>query len=101
MPVTKTAKRALRSSKRKGSVNSQIISKLERALRVAKKTKKDKDIQKAFSLADRAKKKNVMHKNKVARIKSNLIKFVSRQAGGLKGPVAKKTPRVTKSPKKK
>ena len=40
MPVTKTAKRALRVSKRKADVNNKIRSGLEIALRLAEKSKK-------------------------------------------------------------
>ena len=70
MPVTKTAKRALRSSKNKEKVNKKIITNLEIAARVAKKSKKSTDIARVISLADRAAKKKVIHKNKAARIKS-------------------------------
>lgn len=76
MPVTKTAKRALRGSKRKATINKIIIANLEIAIRAAKKGKREKDILKAISLTDRAKKKNVIHKNKAARIVSSLSKLL-------------------------
>jgi small subunit ribosomal protein S20 len=76
MPVTKTAKRALRGSKRKTQVNKLIISNLEIAIRVAKKGKREKDVIKAISLTDRAKKKHVIHKNKAARVKSSLSQLL-------------------------
>jgi ribosomal protein S20 len=69
MPVTVTAKRALRSSKNKAVV------KLEVAMREAKKGKTQKAVRHAMSLADRAAKKRVIHKNKAARIKSSLSKI--------------------------
>ncbi len=75
MPVTKTAKRALRGSKRKEAVNKITRSNLEIAVRVAKKDKTKKSIQNAISLADRAAKKNLIHKNKAARVKSALSKL--------------------------
>lgn len=75
MPVTKTAKRALRGSKRKEKVNSLIISRLEAALRMAKKTGGKKAVLKAVSLTDRAAKKKIIHKNKAARIKSALSRL--------------------------
>jgi small subunit ribosomal protein S20 len=75
MPVTVTAKRALRSSKNKAVVNKLIISKLEVAMREAKKGKTQKAVRHAMSLADRAAKKRVIHKNKAARIKSSLSKI--------------------------
>jgi small subunit ribosomal protein S20 len=77
MPVTKTAKRALRSSSKKRIVNKLISEKLEVAIRLAKKTKSKKDISKAISLTDRASKKNVIHKNKASRIKGRLSKLNS------------------------
>jgi small subunit ribosomal protein S20 len=75
MPVTKTAKRALRGSLRKKKVNDQLRTKLEVAIRMAKKSKTKKQIQTAQSLADKAAKKNIIHKNKAARIKSSLAKL--------------------------
>lgn len=75
MPVTKSAKRALRGSTKKGVINTLITSKLEFALRQAKKLKKKDLIVKAMSLADRAAKKQVIHKNKASRIKSQLSKI--------------------------
>lgn len=75
MPVTKSAKRALRGSTNKQKVNSIIISRLEIAVRRAKKTKSAAAILTAVSLADRAVKKRVIHKNKSARIKSVLSKL--------------------------
>jgi len=75
MPVTKTAKRALRSSKKKALINMDIVKKLEIAIRDAKKTKSIKEIKKAISLSDRAVKKNVIHKNKSSRIKKSLAKL--------------------------
>jgi small subunit ribosomal protein S20 len=77
MPVTKTAKRALRGSLRKKRVNKALMTRLEIALRTAKKRKKEKDINTAFSLVDRAAKKKIIHKNKAARIKSSLSKLTT------------------------
>ena len=75
MPVTKTAKRALRGSRNKQSVNKNIVSTLEVAIRAAKKGRTVAAITKAVSLTDRAAKKNVIHKNKAARLKSQLAKL--------------------------
>lgn len=76
MPVTKTAKRALRGSQRKADLNTIILSRLEIAIKKAKKTKAVEAVTAAMSLADRATKKNVFHKNKADRIKSQLSKLV-------------------------
>ena len=76
MPITKTAKRALRGSKRKEKINKVIISKLEASLRLAKKSGKKEAVLKAISLADRTAKMKIIHKNKAARIKSTLSKLL-------------------------
>ena len=75
MPVTKTAKRALRSSKNKEAVNKKIVSQLEIAIRAAKKSLKKNDITTAISLADRTAKKKIIHRNKASRLKSQLSKL--------------------------
>lgn len=87
MPVTKTAKRALRGSLRKTSVNNIFRKNFDIALRIAKKDKSEKSVKKASSLADRAAKKGLIHKNKAARIKSMLSKIVKPTAT----PKTKKT----------
>ncbi len=76
MPVTKTAKRALRGSKKKESINKLIVSKLEVAVRQAQNSKTVEKILTAVSLTDRAAKKKVIHKNKAARMKSQLSKLM-------------------------
>jgi len=72
MPVTKTAKRALKVSKIKLANNNIWRGKLEIALRTSRKSKSEKNIKTAISLADRLAKKNIIHKNKASRIKSTL-----------------------------
>lgn len=91
MPVTKTAKRALRSSKKKQGVNKQIKSNLEAAIRLAKKKKREKVVIKAMSLADRAAKNNVIHRNKAARIKTSLSKLLPHSTKSVKKPSKSKS----------
>lgn len=88
MPVTKTAKRALRVSRRKEEVNTVIRTRLETAIRIAKKKGGRKNILTAISLVDRASKRNVIHQNKAARIKSTLSKLLL-QAKSRSASVAK------------
>jgi ribosomal protein S20 len=75
MPVTKTAKRALRSSQKKAVFNKLTRNKLEIALRKAKKTKSQKSIAEAMSLADKAAKKFTIHQKKADRIKHSLARL--------------------------
>jgi len=90
MPVTKTAKRALRGSKKKESINKLIMSKLEVAIRQAQNSKTVEKILSAVSLTDRAAKKNVIHKNKAARMKSQLSKLMPQKAKSESKPKAAK-----------
>lgn len=80
MPVTKTAKRALRGSQKKESINKLIISRLEVAVRQAQKSKTTSKILEAISLTDKSAKKKVIHKNKAARMKSQLSKLLPKTA---------------------
>ena len=86
MPITSSAKRALKESSKNRKANSQ--KKI-----VLKKTKKDflkliesgkteeakKMLPKAYKLLDKAAKVNLIKKNKVAREKSRLAKKVFRK----------------------
>lgn len=79
MPVTKTAKRAIRVSNRKQIVNKAALTKFEVAMRSAKKERTKKTVIKAISLTDRVAKKGLIHKNKASRIKRNLSKLLPKQ----------------------
>ena len=79
MPVTRTAKRALRASFRKQAVNKKTLAQLEIAVRLSKKKATRENVKKAISLADRAAKKRFIHKNKAARIKSRLSSLLPKQ----------------------
>lgn len=78
MPVTKTAKRALRGSTVKAAVNAKLKTNLEIAQRMAKSKPTAKTIATVFSLADRSVKKNLIHKNKAAHIKSAFSKLLAK-----------------------
>lgn len=90
MPVTKTARRALRSSENKTSVNKIIVTRLEAAIRIAKKSKSSEKVIHAMSLADKAAKKKVIHRNKSARLKSQLSKLLPKSSTKSKVPPANK-----------
>jgi small subunit ribosomal protein S20 len=98
MPVTKTAKRALRSSQKKRAVNSKIRARLEASIRKAKKEKTPTSVKHAISVVDKAAKKKVIHKNKAARIKGTLSKLGSNP---FKKSAPKSSKKTTKKAKKK
>lgn len=72
MPITKTAKRALRSSRKKEQTNKTFVTRFEIAIREAKNKKTKELVRKAISLTDKAEKKNLIHQNKANRIKGRL-----------------------------
>lgn len=90
MPVTKTAKRALRVSKKKRKSNLLLLSKLETLVRAAKKSKSKEKILAASSYADKVAYKKAIHKNKAARIKSALSKLLPKAS---KAKISKKKPK--------
>jgi len=79
MPVTRTAKRALRRSHRKEIANIVYKENYKKALKSAReaavsgKTEKFSAlIKSAFSAIDKAAKAGIIHKSKAARLKSRL-----------------------------
>ena len=64
--------------------------KLGVAVRTAKKVKSSDKIIKAISLADKAAKKKVIHKNKAARLKSQLSKLLPKTSAKPKTSSKKK-----------
>ena len=75
MPILQNAKKALRVSKRKTIINRDIKSKMKSALDKVKKTPNKETLAAASSAIDRAVKKNLIHKNKAAHMKSRVAKL--------------------------
>jgi small subunit ribosomal protein S20 len=96
MPVTTTAKRALRSSKRKKLVNDKSVSRLEILMRAARKKGDTKSVREAISQVDKVSKKKIIHKNKASRIKSRLSKLLSGNKKGGKKIIKEKIVKTKK-----
>ena len=77
MPILKNAKKALRSSERKRVVNRRVKTRVKTYLDRVKKSGDSADIATAYSAIDKAVKKNLIHPNKAARLKSQATKAVS------------------------
>lgn len=73
MPLIKSAKKKLRQAKKRQAQNLIYKRKYKQALKEAKKNPTKKNIAKAYSLLDKAAKKNVIHKNKAGRLKSQIF----------------------------
>ena len=76
MPILKNAQKALRVSKRKAVFNRRSKSRMKTAMDKVKKTPNKVNLALAFSAIDRAVKKNIIHRNKAARMKSKVSKLL-------------------------
>lgn len=76
MPVTQSAKRALRKDRRRTIINQKRKKRMKDAIKAFKKNVNEKTFKLAVSLIDRAAKNKVIHKNKAARLKSQLAKIL-------------------------
>jgi small subunit ribosomal protein S20 len=76
MPVTKSAKRALKKDQRRKSENLKTKSAYKKAIAYFKKNLSAKNLSAAYAKIDRAAKKHIIHKNKAARLKSQLAKLL-------------------------
>jgi len=104
MPLTKSAKKALRVDRHKKSVNDLTRAKVKSALKGARlaidNTSADvkEKIDAAYRELDLAAKKNVIHKNRASRLKSRLAKKLAKSGTEIK-PI-KKAAKAKKESKK-
>lgn len=85
MPITSSAKKALRASKNKAAFNAKRKNAISDSVKKIKKLIADKKVKeaeallaKAYQAIDKAYKTNLIHKNTAARKKSRLAKFISK-----------------------
>src|SRR5579872_2071776 len=77
MPILKHAKKKLKQDKKRTIKNKKIKETYKTLLKKAKEKNTPQTVGKAFSAVDKAAKKNILSKNKAARLKSSLSKNVS------------------------
>lgn len=75
MPVTHSAEKKERKDKNRTKFNKKRIELTKKLIKEAKNNPRDEKIKKAQSAIDKLAKVNVIHKNKAARLKSQLTKF--------------------------
>ncbi|MAX10901.1 MAG: 30S ribosomal protein S20 [Chloroflexi bacterium] len=84
MALTNQAKKRVRQNKKTEDHNRTLRSRLSRSIRLVYQAIDNKDekagelIQDAQSNLDRAAKKNIIHKNKAARTKSRIDKYLNK-----------------------
>jgi small subunit ribosomal protein S20 len=76
MPVLKHAKKKLRQDKKRTLDNLKMKKTFKKLIKEAKASTAPEAVNAAFSSIDKAAKKNIIHKNKAARLKSALAKVV-------------------------
>ncbi len=79
MPIIKSAKKKLRKDKKRTAQNEGIKNTLRDTIKKARKSPTDKTVKAAVSLADKAAKRHILHKNKAAHIKAVLSKLLVSQ----------------------
>ena len=91
MPITKSAKKALRQNKRRRQRNlrqlnsvREIIKKVKKLIVENKKEEALKLLPQAYKVIDKAAKTGVIKKNNAARKKSRLTKLISKQPSSAK-----------------
>lgn len=85
MPITKSAKKALRSGEKKRVFNLRRKKGIEHVIREIKKLVKEKKVEeakkllpKAYKAIDKASKHNTINKGNAARKKSRLVAFLKK-----------------------
>jgi small subunit ribosomal protein S20 len=79
MPIIKSARKKLRQDKKRTAENTQYEKEIKEAIRAVKKGGKDVVglVKRAYSKIDKAAKRNIIHKNKANRLKSEISKLIS------------------------
>lgn len=78
MPVTKSAKGALKVAIRNTLQNTRIKRRVHAVVKNARSVKTQEALSRAYSVLDRASKLNIIHPNKASRLKSRLTALISK-----------------------
>jgi small subunit ribosomal protein S20 len=83
MPIIKSAKKAMRQNERRRKRNliwkrkiKDIEKKIEKLIKEKKKNEANKLLPQLYKVLDKAAKNNIIKKNKAARLKSRITKFI-------------------------
>ena len=74
MPVIKSAEKQLRQDKHRTVRNDRIRKSYKTAVKEAREKKTKKSVAHAYSVIDKAAKRNVIHANKAARLKNQVAR---------------------------
>ncbi len=80
MPIIKSAKKKMRQDKKRKRNNVVYLNAYKAAIKKVKEAKTaekvEQAVKKAYSKLDKAVKKKIIHKNKAARLKAGVAKFL-------------------------
>jgi ribosomal protein S20 len=101
MPIIKSAKKRVKTTKKATARNNRVKKTLRGALKAFTKTTTAKNHSAAQSALDKAAKKGLLHKNKVARKKRQLSATAKKAGTKAEPKVAKAAPKAVKAVAKK
>lgn len=79
MPITKSAIKALRVSRRKTAINQLTKLRYRKAVKEMRLKPTPANLRKAYSTLDKAVKNHCIHKNKSGRLKKTLSKLIPKK----------------------
>ncbi|MBU2632753.1 30S ribosomal protein S20 [Patescibacteria group bacterium] len=96
MPLIKSAKKKLRQDLKRTVHNKKIKEAFKKTIKKTKASPTAKNIVTAFSVIDKTAKKNLIHQNKAARLKSKLSKLIDNKSSVKKTETTKTKPKNKK-----
>lgn len=96
MPITKSAKKALRQQRRKTLINDKIVVAYKKAIKTFRQKPTEALLSQTFSILDQAAKKNVIRKGKADRLKARLSRLVVKETTKIASVKTKKSRRIKK-----
>ncbi|MFH1186870.1 MAG: 30S ribosomal protein S20 [Candidatus Levyibacteriota bacterium] len=99
MPVIKSAKKKLRKDKKRTQQNKELKALFKNTLIKATKKPTEENLRKTIKAIDKLAKKNIIHKNKAARLKSKLAKLSIKKTSSAKTVAVAKKKTIKKAKK--
>lgn len=81
MPIIHSAKKKMRQDRMRTKVNKEKKETLKKALKLARLKPTVENISKTQSIIDKTAKAHLIHKNKAARLKSQIARLIGRPKG--------------------
>jgi small subunit ribosomal protein S20 len=79
MPIIAQAAKKLRHDRKRTKQTMAVRESLRTLVKSMRKTPTSKTLTQVFQALDKAAKRNIIHKNKAARLKSNLAKLIAKK----------------------